>query len=43
MDIFSHLCVVRIVIFVRKDENKQKRGWGRPIFKKKDPSLIKLI
>ena len=29
---FSHLFVVRIVMFVWKDENKQKRGRGSPIF-----------
>ena len=28
---FSHLFVVKIVMFVRKDENKQRRGRGRPI------------
>ena len=28
---FSHLFVVRIVLFVRKDENKRKRGRGWPI------------
>ena len=31
MDIFSHLFVVRIVMFVRKDKNKWKRGRGWPI------------
>ena len=29
---FSHLFVAKIVMFVWKDENKWKRGWGRPIF-----------
>ena len=31
---FSHLFVVRIIMFVWKDENKLKRGQGWPIFKK---------
>ena len=31
MDI-SHLFLVKIVMFVRKDENKRKRGRGWPIF-----------
>ena len=31
---FSNLFVVKIVVFVLKDENKLKRGWVRPIFKK---------
>ena len=35
MDIFSYLFVVRIVMSVRKDKNKHKRGRGRPIFLKK--------
>ena len=34
MDIFSQIFVVRIVMFVLKDENKLKRGRGWPIFKK---------
>ena len=33
---FSHIFVVRIVMFVRKDENKRKRGRGWPIFLKKE-------
>ena len=28
---FSHIFVVKIVMFVRKDENKLKRGRGWPI------------
>ena len=32
MDIFSHLFVVRIVMFCWKDKNKRKRGRGWPIF-----------
>ena len=35
-DIFSHLYVLRIVMFVWKDENKRKRGQGWPIFLEKD-------
>ena len=31
---FSHLFVVKIVMCVWRDENKLKRGWGWPIFKK---------
>ena len=31
MDIFSHLFVVKIVMYVWKDENKWKRGRGWPI------------
>ena len=31
---FSHLIVVKIVMFVWKDENKWKRGRGWPILKK---------
>ena len=33
--IFPHIFVVRIVVFVWKDENKWKRGRGWPIFVKK--------
>ena len=33
MDIFSHLFVVRIVMFVWKDGNKRKTGQGCPISK----------
>ena len=33
---FSQIFVVNIVMFARKDENKPKRGWGWPIFKKTD-------
>ena len=32
MDIFSHLFVVKFVMFVWKDKNKWKRCWGWPIF-----------
>ena len=32
---FSHLIVVKIVMCVRRDENKRKRGRGWPIFLKK--------
>ena len=32
---FSHLFVVKIVMCVRKEENKWKRGRGWPIFLKK--------
>ena len=32
MDIFSHIFVVKIVMFVWKDENKLKRGQGLAIF-----------
>ena len=34
-NIFSHIFVERIVMFVWKDENNLKRGRGWPIFKKK--------
>ena len=30
---FSHIFVIKIVMFVRKDENKRKRGWGWTISK----------
>ena len=33
MDIFLHEFAVKIVMFVRKDENKRKTVWGWPIFK----------
>ena len=33
MDIFSHIFVVKIVMFLEKTENKRKRGRGWPIFK----------
>ena len=33
MDIFSHLLVVRIVKFVEKGKNKQKRGRGWPFLR----------
>ena len=33
---FSHLFVVKIVMFVRKDKNKWKRGWGWSFSKKID-------
>ena len=32
---FSLIFVVKIVMFVSKDENKRKRGRGRPIYKKR--------
>ena len=35
MDVFSHLFVLRIVIFVLKDKNKRKRSQGWRIFKNK--------
>ena len=37
---FSHYFFVKIVIFVWKDKNKQKRGLGWPIFCKKSPRLL---
>ena len=40
---FSHLFVVRIVLFVWKDKNKQKRGRELPIFKKNWIVLWKLM
>ena len=32
LEIFSHLFAIKIVLFVGKDENKQKRCRGWPIF-----------
>ena len=40
---FSHIFVVKIVMFVWKDENKRKRGWGWTIFLKKHVTQICLI
>ena len=37
---FSHMYVVKIVMFVWKDENKLKRGRGLPIFFKKKRCTI---
>ena len=34
MDIFSHAFAIKIEIFLGKDEDKQKRSRGWPIFKK---------
>ena len=31
---FSHIFAVKIVMFVGKGENKRKRGWGGPFFKR---------
>ena len=39
---YSHIFVVRIVMFVWKDENKRKRGRGWPIFQKSLSFEIKL-
>ena len=36
---FLHIFVVRIVMFVWKDESKRKRGRGWPIFTKKEGQL----
>ena len=40
---FSHLFVVKIVMFVRKDENKRERGWEWPIFYKMLNSCVYLL
>ena len=37
---FSHIFAVKIVMFVCKDEIKQKRGWGLPIYVKKVRFLL---
>ena len=37
---FSHIFVVKIVMFVWKDENKRKSGRGWPIFCKKSLTLL---
>ena len=38
-DIFSHIFVVKIVMFVWKDNNKWKRGRGLPIIIKRIVSI----
>ena len=43
MDIFSHLFVVQLVMFVWKDKNKGKRGLGWPFFKKKQLKSVSFL
>ena len=38
---FSHWFAVKIVLFVRKDQKKLKRGWNLPIFLKKEQTPLK--